>query len=59
MNKLLFRFVILLMTISLLGIIAVQVYLINASFKNKEKKSGDQLKQVLIDVVKKGVRQRA
>ncbi|RXR19238.1 HAMP domain-containing histidine kinase [Flavobacterium amnicola] len=59
MNKLLFRFVILLMTISLLGIIAVQVYLINASFKNKEEQFRYQVKQVISDVVKKVEEQEA
>lgn len=59
MNKLLFRFVILLMTISLLGIIAVQVYLINASFKNKEEQFQYQVKQVISNVVKKVEEQEA
>jgi len=59
MNKLLFRFVILLMTISLLGIIAVQVYLINASFKNKEEQFKYQVKQVITNVVKKVEEQEA
>ncbi len=53
MNKTLFRLVVLLMTISLLGIIAVQAYLINASFKNKEEQFKYQVKQVLGNVSKK------
>ena len=52
MNKLLFRFVIALMTIALLGIIAVQGYLINASFKNKDEQFKYQVKQVIANVSK-------
>jgi len=59
MNKTLFRFVILLMTISLLGIIAVQGYLINASFKNKEEQFKSQVKQVIANVSKKVEEQEA
>jgi two-component system, OmpR family, phosphate regulon sensor histidine kinase PhoR len=53
MNKTLFRFVVFLMTISLLGIIVVQGYLINASFKNKEEQFKYQVKQVIGNVSKK------
>ena len=53
MNKILFRLVIFLMTISLLGIIIVQGYLINASFKNKEEQFKLQVKQVIDNVSKK------
>ncbi len=53
MNKTLFRFVVFLMTISLLGIIVVQGYLINASFKNKEEQFRYQVKQVIGNVSKK------
>lgn len=59
MNKSLFRFVIVLMTISLLGIIAVQGYLINASFKNKEEQFKYQVKQVIDNVAKKVEEQEA
>lgn len=52
MNKTLFRFVVVLMTIALLGIIAVQGYLINASFKNKEEQFKYQVKQVVANVAK-------
>jgi two-component system, OmpR family, phosphate regulon sensor histidine kinase PhoR len=53
MNKTLFRIVVFLMTISLLGIIVVQGYLINASFKNKEEQFKYQVKQVIGNVSKK------
>ena len=53
MNKMLFRIVIFLMTISLLGIIVVQGYLINASFKNKDEQFKYQVKQVIDNVSKK------
>jgi two-component system, OmpR family, phosphate regulon sensor histidine kinase PhoR len=59
MNKLLFRFVILLMTISLLGIIAVQVYLIKASFHNNEEQFQYQVQQVISNVVNKVEEQEA
>lgn len=52
MNKALFRFVVFLMTISLLGIIVVQGYLINASFKNKDEQFKYQIKQVISNVAK-------
>ena len=52
MNKVLFRIVIFLMTISLLGIIVVQGYLINASFKNKDEQFKYQVKQVIANVSK-------
>jgi two-component system, OmpR family, phosphate regulon sensor histidine kinase PhoR len=53
MNKALFRFVVLLMSIALLGIIVVQGYLINASFKNKDEQFKYQVKQVIDNVSKK------
>ena len=53
MNKVLFRLVIFLMTVSLLGIIIIQGYLINASFINKEEQFKLQIKQVIYDVSKK------
>lgn len=53
MNKTLFRFVIFLMTIALLGIILVQGYLINASFRNKDEQFKYQVKQILDNVAKK------
>ncbi len=53
MNKTLFRFVVFLMTLSLLGIIVVQGYLINASFKNKDEQFKYQVKQVVGNVAKK------
>jgi two-component system, OmpR family, phosphate regulon sensor histidine kinase PhoR len=53
MNKTLFRFVVFLMSISLLGIIVVQGYLINASFKNKDEQFKYQVKQVIGNVAKK------
>lgn len=52
MNKALFRFVVFLMTLSLLGIIVVQGYLINASFKNKDEQFKYQIKQVISNVAK-------
>lgn len=53
MNKTLFRIVVFLMTLSLLGIIAIQGYLINASFKNKDEQFKYQVKQVIGNVSKK------
>ena len=53
MNKTLFRIVVFLMTLSLLGIIAIQGYLINASFKNKDEQFKYQVKQVIGNVAKK------
>jgi len=53
MNKALFRFVVFLMTLSLLGIIVVQGYLINASFQNKDEQFKYQVKQVIGNVAKK------
>ena len=59
MNKTLFRIVVILMTLSLLGIIVVQGYLINASFKNKEEQFKYQVKQVIDNVSKKLQEQEA
>ena len=53
MNKVLFRVVVVLMSISLLGIIIVQGYLINASFKNKDEQFKYQIKQVVDNVAVK------
>ncbi|WP_134385185.1 sensor histidine kinase [Flavobacterium psychrophilum] len=53
MNKTLFRIVVILMTLSLLGIVVVQGYLINASFKNKDEQFKYQVKQVIDNVSKK------
>jgi two-component system phosphate regulon sensor histidine kinase PhoR len=52
MNKTLFRIIVFLMTLSLLGIIVVQGYLINASFKNKDEQFKYQVKQVIANVSK-------
>ncbi len=59
MNKTLFRLVIVLMTVALLGIIAVQGYLIHASFKNKDEQFTYQVKQVIANVAKKVEEQEA
>jgi two-component system, OmpR family, phosphate regulon sensor histidine kinase PhoR len=59
MNKALFRLVIVLMTVALLGIIAVQGYLIHASFKNKDEQFTYQVKQVISNVAKKVEEQEA
>ena len=59
MNKNLFRLVIVLMTFSLLGIIAVQGYLINTSFKNKEEQFKYQVKQVIDNVAREVEEQEA
>lgn len=53
MNKSLFRLVVFLMTISLLGIIVVQGYLIMTSFKNNDEQFKYQVKQVMGNVSKK------
>ena len=59
MNKNLFRLVIVLMSISLIGIIAVQGYLINVSFKNKEEQFKYQVKQVIDNVAREVEEQEA
>ena len=50
MNKVLFRLVVVLMSISLLGIIVVQGYLLNTSFKNNDEQFKYQIKQVVDNV---------
>ena len=50
MNKLLFRLLVFLMSLSLIGIILVQLYLINASFKNNEEQFKFHVKQVIGNV---------
>lgn len=47
MNKLLFRLLVFLMSLSLIGIILVQLYLINTSFKNNEEQFKFHVKQVI------------
>jgi two-component system phosphate regulon sensor histidine kinase PhoR len=50
MNKLLFRLLVFLMSLSLIGIILVQLYLINTSFKNNEEQFKYHVKQVIGNV---------
>lgn len=50
MNKLLFRLLVFLMSLSLIGIILVQLYLINTSFKNNEEQFKFHVKQVIGNV---------
>ena len=50
MNKLLFRLLVFLMSLSLIGIILVQLYLINTSFKNNEEQFKYHVKQVMGNV---------
>ena len=59
MNKFLFRFLIFLMTLSLLGIILVQVYWFNTSLKNNEEQFKFHVMQVLADVSTKMQKQEA
>ena len=59
MNKFLFRFLIFLMTLSLLGIILVQVYWFNTSLKNNEEQFKFHVMQVLVDVANKIQKQEA
>ena len=47
MNKTLFRLLVFLMSLSLIGIILVQLYLINTSFKNNEDQFKYHVKQVI------------
>ncbi len=47
MNKTIFRLLVFLMSLSLIGIILVQLYLINASFKNNEEQFKHHVKQVI------------
>ncbi|OYX86301.1 MAG: two-component sensor histidine kinase [Flavobacteriales bacterium 32-34-25] len=53
MNKLFFRFLVLLMSLSLIGIILVQVYWFNTSFKNNDEQFGYHVTQVIDDVADK------
>ena len=50
MNKTLFRLLVFLMSLSLIGIILVQLYLINTSFKNNEEQFKYHVKQVVGNV---------
>ena len=47
MNKTIFRLLVFLMSLSLIGIILVQLYLINASFQNNEEQFKHHVKQVI------------
>lgn len=53
MNKLFFRLLVLLMSLSLIGIILVQVYWFNTSFKNNDEQFKFHVKQVISDVADK------
>jgi len=53
MNKLFFRLLVLLMSLSLIGIILVQVYWFNTSFNNNDEQFGFHVKQVLGNVAAK------
>ncbi len=53
MNKLFFRLLVLLMSLSLIGIILVQVYWFNTSFKNNDEQFKFHVKQVLGNVADK------
>lgn len=53
MNKLFFRILVLLMSLSLIGIILVQVYWFNTSFKNNEEQFKYHVKQVIGNVANK------
>lgn len=53
MNKLFFRLLVLLMSLSLIGIILVQVYWFNTSFKNNDEQFKIHVKQVISDVADK------
>ena len=53
MNKLFFRLLVVLMSLSLIGIILVQVYWFDTSFKNKEEQFKFHVKQVLGNVANK------
>ena len=50
MNKLFFRLLVVLMTLSLIGIVLVQVYWFNTSFKNNEEQFRFHVKQVIGNV---------
>ena len=53
MNKFVFRLLVLLMSLSLIGIILVQVYWFHTSLENNEEQFRFHVKQVLADVSKK------
>lgn len=53
MNKLFFRLLVLLMSLSLIGIILVQVYWFNTSFKNNDEQFKFHVKQVISNVATK------
>ena len=53
MNKLFFRLLVVLMSLSLIGIILVQVYWFNSSFENNEEQFKFHVKQVLGNVAEK------
>ncbi|HJS00306.1 MAG TPA: hypothetical protein VJ780_05160, partial [Flavobacterium sp.] len=53
MNKLFFRFLVLLMSLSLIGIILVQVYWFNTSFKNNDEQFKYHVTQVMDNVADK------
>ncbi|NHM06964.1 HAMP domain-containing histidine kinase [Flavobacterium sp. CYK-4] len=53
MNKLFFRLLVLLMSLSLIGIILVQVYWFNTSFKNNDEQFRFHVKQVIGNVAEK------
>jgi two-component system phosphate regulon sensor histidine kinase PhoR len=59
MNKLFFRLLVLLMSLSLIGIILVQVYWFNTSFKNNDEQFKFHVKQVIGNVADKLQKQEA
>ena len=59
MNKVFFKLLVLLMSISLIGIILVQVYWFNASFKNNDEQFKFHVKQVINNVATKIQKQEA
>ncbi len=59
MNKLFFRLLVLLMSLSLIGIILVQVYWFNTSFKNNNEQFKFHVKQVIGNVADKLQKQEA
>jgi two-component system phosphate regulon sensor histidine kinase PhoR len=59
MNKLFFRLLVLLMSLSLIGIILVQVYWFNNSFENNDEQFKFHVKQVLGNVAEKIQKQEA
>ena len=59
MNKLFFRLLVLLMSLSLIGIILVQVYWFNSSFKNNDEQFKFHVKQVIGNVADKLQKQEA